>query len=53
MHGPGAMLGRVKTRHLITHGATIVWHYGWRVYWRCVVSVVRHRGRGTFLEALW
>jgi hypothetical protein len=47
------MLGRVQTRHLVTHAVTILRHYGWRVYWRCLVNVVRNRGRATFLEALW
>ena len=46
------MFGRVRTRHLLTHAPTILWHYGWRVYWRCVVNVARGK-RSTFLEALW
>lgn len=47
------MLGTVQTRHLVTHAPLILWHYGWRVYARCVVNVVKHGGRATFLEALW
>ncbi len=49
----GIMLGTVRTRHLLTHAHTIVRAYGWRVYFRCIVNVVKHGGRATFLEAIW
>ena len=43
------MMGRITTRHLVTHGALIVREYGWRVYWKAWRISLRG---GTFLEAV-
>ncbi|MBN2191796.1 MAG: hypothetical protein JW751_03175 [Polyangiaceae bacterium] len=46
------MRGTIQTQHLITHAGMIVRLFGVRVYLRCLLNIVRHGGRATFLEAL-
>jgi hypothetical protein len=45
------MDGFIQTRHLITRGPTILREFGFRVYLRCLVRLLRP-GRATFLESI-
>jgi hypothetical protein len=46
------MCGYVTTRHLVTHGRTIIGTFGWRVYLRCVVRSMSRKQPVTFLGIL-
>lgn len=43
------MRGLITGRHILTHGPTIVRHFGPRCYLRCMVALLL-RQRTTFLE---
>ncbi len=46
------MQGAIKNRDVLVHGLTIVRHFGFGAYWRCVRALFRHDAP-TFLDALY
>jgi hypothetical protein len=47
-----AVVGTIRTRHLLLHAPLIVRLFGVRAYLRCLARVARHPGRATFLGAI-
>lgn len=46
------MQGVITSRHILTHGATVIRSFGLRVYCRCCWCIVCRRNK-TFLECVW
>jgi hypothetical protein len=50
------MQGTIRSRDVLVHSVTILWHFGFFAYLRCVRAMVRgvvHKETSTFLDVLY
>jgi hypothetical protein len=46
------MVGIIRGRHLVLHAPLIIRQFGLGAYLRCLMKVVRHPRRATFLSSI-